>query len=85
MKAGNLKIRWRHKNLMGAFTECAVWSPISEKPIVGTAWLNPRDHFCKEIGRKLSLARAMKNANLLKEERRVVWELYRNMKPSKRW
>ncbi len=45
----------------------------------------PGDTFCKDTGRKLSLARAMKNANLAKEERTVIWELYRKMSPKNRW
>ena len=43
------------------------------------------DHFCKETGRKLSLARALKNASFPKEERRVIWEIYRNTKLGGRW
>jgi hypothetical protein len=27
----------------------------------------------------------MKDAGLPKEERTVIWEIYRNMKPNKRW
>jgi hypothetical protein len=51
----------------------------------GVARCATNDCFCKETGRKLSLARAMKNANLPKEERRVIWEIYRNMKLGGRW
>lgn len=43
------------------------------------------DTFCKETGRKLSLARAMRSADIPKEERTEIWEQYRNSKPSKRW
>jgi hypothetical protein len=92
MKAGNLTIKWYHTFITDTvpsasagrfFTSCSL-SKDSETHIAH-ATCAPNDHFCKETGRKLSLARVMKNANLPKEERTVVWEIYRNMTPNKRW
>lgn len=51
----------------------------------GMAHCTPTDIFCKDKGRKLSLARAMKNALLSKEERIKVWNDYRNMTNKPRW
>jgi len=46
---------------------------------------NPKDNFNKDAGRKLSIARAMKDASLSKEERTEIWEAYRTMGNKKRW
>lgn len=93
MRAGNLIIEWdytvgQQKNMKPTLvTDCFIYSIIKHKYISGLSFAvcAHGDHFNKEKGRKLSLARALKNANLPKEERRVIWELYRNMKPSGRW
>lgn len=41
--------------------------------VQGDAFCNPNDDFCKETGRKLSLARALKALGLSKDERRIFW------------
>ena len=43
------------------------------------------DTYCRDKGRKLSLARALKDARLSKEERTEIWEAYRTMGNKKRW
>jgi hypothetical protein len=87
MKAGNYLIRWLYLHIP-ITTYCDIYNNEPHIPkliATGSAGCHFRDHFCKEKGRKLSLARAMKNANLPKEERTVIWELYRNMKQGGRW
>jgi hypothetical protein len=85
MKAGNLQISWQYRHVP-IITYCDIINP-NINVIIGTgeSSCHHRDHFCKETGRKLSLARAMKNANLPKEERKVIWEIYRNSKLGGRW
>jgi len=82
MKAGNLTIKWRYAEPM---TACFI---LNEKgAYVGSSNVvcSPRDHFCKDTGRKKSLSKVLINIGMPKEERRVLWELYRNMSPKKRW
>jgi hypothetical protein len=82
MKAGNFRIGWHyvHRTI-----GCVVWNEKGECVGSDKAECSVKDHFCKDTGRKISLARAMKDAKLPKEERTVIWEIYRNMKPNKRW
>ena len=40
----------------------------------GFAQLHPNDHYNKKVGRKLALARALKNAGLTRDEKRQIWE-----------
>lgn len=88
MKAGNYSIKWLYRHVP-IVTYCDIYDnsqPDRVIPITtGAARCHSNDHFCREKGRKLSLARALKNANLQKEERKEIWESYRSMKPSGRW
>jgi len=82
MKAGNLQIKWRYAKPM---TACFITNG-SGSFIAGSRCVCAEtDHFCKDTGRKISLTRALKEANMPKEERKVIWELYRNMKVGGRW
>ena len=45
----------------------------------GYSYCSWSDNFSHEMGRKISLVRAMKTADLSKEERTLIWEAYRNM------
>ncbi len=51
----------------------------------GIATCSVNDNFCREKGRKLAMLRAMINAGISKENRREVWETYRNLKSGGRW
>ena len=84
MKAGSLKIRWLYRQVP-IVTFCDIIDNKDRLVAEGRANCFYKDHFCKETGRKLSLARAMKSADLPKEERKVIWELYRNTKLGGRW
>jgi hypothetical protein len=86
MKAGNLKISWRYSDDIPKVTACFIDMDSLPFPIAqGLAKCVKGDHFCRDTGRKLSLSRALKEANLPKEERKVIWELYRNTKRGGRW
>jgi hypothetical protein len=66
-------------------TGCAITTPV---PIAGTslhvdttvaegeAYLHPWDNFDRSIGRKLALARALRNAGVPKRTRQLVWDAY---------
>ena len=49
------------------------------------AFCSENDLFCKDTGRKISLARALKQAKIPLEERVVIWEKYRIMTKKPRW
>lgn len=42
----------------------------------GSALCSEQDNFVKETGRKISLAKALKDANFSREERTLVWQGY---------
>lgn len=45
-------------------------------PIEATAFCSIGDQFCKAVGRKISLTRALEKANIDKTERRKIWDMY---------
>jgi hypothetical protein len=89
MKAGSLTIRWRYPIKTKEITQCFITNSLSGLDNIGNydgmAICADGDHVNKEKGRKLSLARAMKKASIPKEERKVIWEIYRNTKLGGRW
>ena len=48
--------------------------------LVGTAYLAEEDQYVKEIGRKISLSRALEHSSFTKDERAKIWECYLNRK-----
>ena len=43
------------------------------------------DEYNKDLGRKLSLTRALKHAGISKENRAKIWDTYRNLTLTPRW
>jgi len=85
MKALNYSIKWSYRHIP-VITYCAIYE--NELPFAigeGSAVCSRNDLFCKNTGRKISLARAMKNANMTKNTRASIWEAYRNTKKGGRW
>ncbi len=94
MKLGKYEVRFTHYNQelsMGVLstiydscrgTLCEVFSG-EDKISKGSSVLHKGDNFCKEIGRKLSLKKAIKG--LSKEDRTEIWEDYRVSNPKPRW
>lgn len=60
-------------------TLCRIILP-NGKIYTGIARCSKRDNFCKDIGRKVSLTRALKSAGFDKAERRIFWKTYLNNK-----
>lgn len=56
-------------------TLCRVFNEAGEQVTYGIANVHPHDNFCKETGRQLSLARAIKTWD--KEYRALVWTNYK--------
>ena len=79
-------VRWYHtnnhiqgKNRKGSLTECMILERIDEQLIEivgqGVAKCSKKDNFCKATGRKIALARAIKE-NFTKEGRKIFWDAY---------
>ena len=77
MKYKDMSITWRHTN-NGAgsvgITECFIRNKDGKEILGGTSVCSPRDNYCKQTGRKLSLARAIKMFN--REVRSEIWAEY---------
>lgn len=64
-------------------TTCIVFNEFGEEVTHGVANVHPNDNFCKEKGRKISLARAIKTWD--KEYRSQIWDEYRTWGAKDRW
>jgi len=85
MKALDYSIRWSYRHIPIS-TYCDIYKENLPFPVgSGEAICHFTDQFCKETGRKISLARAMRNALLTKETRTLIWDEYRNTKKGGRW
>jgi len=81
-------IKWEHREPMfanpGPFinhgrTRCRIFKGIREMAH-GVAICSKRDQYCKNTGRKISLERALKNTEVNKWERTIVWKSYAKMR-----
>jgi len=82
MKCGNLTIKWRYAK---PTTACFITNGNGSFIAGSRCDCSEKDHFCKDTGRKLSLLRALKEMDMPKEERKVIWLLYKDMKLGGRW
>ena len=64
-------------------TTCIIFNEAGKEVSSGTANVHPKDNFCKEKGRKISLARAIKTWD--KEYRSQIWDEYRTWGAKDRW
>ena len=64
-------------------TTCIIFNEAGEEVDSGTANVHPKDNFCKERGRQISLARAISNWD--KSYRTQIWEEYRTWGTKNRW
>ncbi len=58
----------------GRWTDCDM--VVDGKKFMGTALCHPKDPFVKDVGRKISLAKVMKEIGLNVDERTAVWHRY---------
>ena len=79
--------RYRHADNGSVFTTCLLFLYSPESPLpenldlqtahgAGFAKCVPQDQFSKAIGRRLTLARALKDAGVPIEERIQIWHNY---------
>lgn len=76
-------VNGRRSNCENTITTCAVTDMENARIGIGQAQCHPEDYFTKEIGRKKSLANAIRN--FPKNIRAEVWEQYRTMTKYPRW
>jgi hypothetical protein len=69
---GELIVKFRHENPIG--THCVLEG--GSWKTSGDSRCSPKDHFCRETGRKVSLAKALNP--LPKTVRKEVWDAYLN-------
>jgi hypothetical protein len=82
MKLGTANVSFRHLRDTGR-TLCTV--VVKGKVYHGTATCSKEDSFCRNVGRKISMANALKATELSKIQRRNVWNAYRTMTKEPRW
>lgn len=85
MKTEKYKIRWFYSGTERDHRVTTCRLVFNGETVLASSVCNPKDNFNKDAGRKLSLARALKDASLSKEERTEIWEAYRTMGNKKRW
>jgi hypothetical protein len=85
-----LKFKWEHRPQPDQLcTFCHVQRKLSDgtwEPITaGIAWCSPNDTYDKNVGRKVSLNRALHAAGFELDygERSLVWNSYRQMRGGK--
>ena len=67
-------------------TTCEVLNPaVKNIQFGGRSRCGTEDNFSYEIGRKISLRRALSGACIPKQDRKEIWEAYRTMTKTPRW
>jgi hypothetical protein len=80
VKIGDRDLRVRFGHVPPHFTYCQIypigWQRWEAKKdwLDGYAWCHPQDQFCKKTGRKIALARALRD--LPRWARKRIWEEY---------
>lgn len=71
-------VKWKHEHPQPDGSGCTVCKiQLGEKILTeAEAICSSKDQFCKDIGRKISLARALPNLALHKKERKIFWDEY---------
>ena len=76
----NYKLFWRHLDINESQNEKLTWCIIENTASgvqhVGEAICSSKDNYNKEVGRKTSLTRALKEAGFSKKSRRDFWNFY---------
>ena len=85
VKRREFRVRFHHENVVNRYTICRIERG-GKIIALGTAECHPKDNFCKDTGRKLSLARALqflfpnkkgkKRSKATQAKRQVFWDAY---------
>jgi len=70
-------VEFYHENKISIKTRCRITVDGMYFIRTGYATVNPKDNFCKEKGRKISLARALKECEFEKKDRTIFWNEYK--------
>ena len=69
----------------GKSYECIITDDNINERFIGRSKTHCNDKYNKEMGRKLSLSRALKASPFSKEQRTTIWGLYRTQPKAPRW
>ena len=83
IKEKEYKVKFDHRrgySVLKDSTRCTIDNIVKKRyeyrVSYGKAYLHPKDNYDKNFGRKLSLARALKNGGFNTKERTLFWEAY---------
>lgn len=81
----NAEVKWSYPERVSParLTLCTVIFDEGEHEFIGTAVCSKEDQFNREIGRKVSLSRALKQ--IPRSQRKPFWEAFRTMKAEPKW
>jgi hypothetical protein len=85
MKTEKYQIRWFYSGTGRDHRVTTCRLNFNGESALASSICNPKDNFNKDAGRKLSLARAMNELRLEKNDRKLVWDDYRSMTKKGRW
>ena len=77
---GKYRVKWHHRvddDSRPTCTECVILGDDGGVIEVAVARCNPKDHFERNRGRKLSLTRALEQWTPVRDYRRYFWNAYR--------
>lgn len=76
------QVKWQHFtkmtvcNIFKLSTSNNITFPTPQIIAVGYAICSEKDNYSKEIGRKISLTRALKSCEFPKSDRKYIWDKY---------
>ena len=81
----NAQVIWRYLDIHtdAPVTRCIIKRDDNPEEIHGVAICSKQDQFNRELGRKISLSRALKQ--IPKDKRKPFWEYFRNMTAEPKW
>ena len=85
MKIENYFISWSYPKTKKTHQTICVIEVENTEIGIANAKCMKTDEYNKNLGRKLTLTRALKNANISKKDRTKIWDAYRNMTLTPRW
>lgn len=73
LKKKEYKVNWHH-DVDNQRTQCIVADAKGELIGAGVSKVGPKDQYCRNIGRKVSMTRALQV--IAKEDRKTFWDAY---------
>lgn len=79
-------VSWQHDSNRGS-TICYIKDEETYTQAIATAFCSEKDHFSREVGRKVSLTKVLRSEvfNFTREERQLFWEAFRTLTSKPKW